>query len=178
MFIKKAPKRVGVKGYKTKGCTCNALGNALGLSYDLSMKILQSGDYSNNRFTFKRSQPRTRAQMIKTSNVKNICESLSVDIEDHYINSDGTPDIPMKLSEFAQAHPKGIYLVLMVDHIATVMYGKIIDTWDSSSHIVRTSYKVDTRLSRSVIRDLAKFYKLNNDEHIIKGHVDKILHNK
>lgn len=62
MFIKTTPERITIKGYKGSDCTCVALGNSLGLSYDLARKILQNGRYYNNEFHFVKDNPITKSK--------------------------------------------------------------------------------------------------------------------
>lgn len=57
MYITQTPERVYVKGYKRDDCTVIAIGNALGISYDLARKALQIGVCNSEGFTFRKSNP-------------------------------------------------------------------------------------------------------------------------
>jgi hypothetical protein len=41
-------------------------------------------------------------------------------------------DRDMTVGDFAQQHPRGIYLLRMEQHITTLIDGKLYDLWDSS----------------------------------------------
>lgn len=41
------------------------------------------------------------------------------------------------MNDFCRDHPRGIYVVKMPGHVATVIDGKVYDTWDSSrEHVI------------------------------------------
>ena len=39
------------------------------------------------------------------------------------------------MTDFCRDHPRGVFVVKMPEHVATVIDGKLYDTWDSSSEI-------------------------------------------
>ena len=183
MYIKHSPERITIKGYKKDDCTINAIGTALGISYDLARKILQTGVYYNGEFTFVKSNPRTKEAFSQRHHVKRICEALSLDrnvyISDKELmqrkkgiyknNNDNS------LKKFAECNPEGIFIVLVHSHLVTVINGKIIDTWDSSKSVVEIAYRIDVNKARETIYDLAKFYRMNSEEHMLEKHVESIL---
>lgn len=38
-------------------------------------------------------------------------------------------------ADFCRDHPRGVYVLKMPEHVATVIDGKLLDTWDSSREI-------------------------------------------
>lgn len=179
VFIKRAPVRVAIKGYKGEDCTCNAIGNALNISYDLARKILQTGEFERDKgFAFYKRNPLKKAELMRVSHVKNICEALTVNSisfkEGAFASCQSTESQvstggEITLSEFAMSHPKGTYIVLVKGHLACVKNGAILDTWDSSDQVVNTAYEVDLKHAVKTIKDLAKHYRLLNKKHIQKG---------
>lgn len=159
MYIKKSPKRVSIKGYKKNDCTIRAIGNVLGISYDLSRKILQTGDFDGINFYYKNTLKK-KSEFIKESNVEKICEALSCRTEDLY------GETPVKFNDFALTHNDGIYLILSKGHLSTIINGNIVDKWDCSNEVVSKVYKVDLKRSIERITPLAIFYKLNTSKHI------------
>lgn len=184
MYIKYSPARITIKGYKRNNCTINAIGTALGISYDLARKILQTGVYYNGEFTFVKSNPRTKMAFTKRSHVKRICEALSLD-RNVYITDEELRQRRMKgirknpddnsLKRFAECNPEGIFIVLVRSHLVAVINGKIIDTWDSSDRAVEIAYRIDVNEARETIAELAKFYRMNSKEHLLDNHIEKIL---
>ncbi|HHT96497.1 MAG TPA: hypothetical protein GXZ90_01210 [Clostridiales bacterium] len=183
MYIKHSPARITIKGYRHDDCTINAIGTALGLSYDLSRKILQTGIYYNGEFTFVKSKPRTKKQFTQKYHVKRMCNALSID-KYVYISDDliikhkqkkSYPKTNFTLAKFAEDNQVGIFLILTRNHLASVIDGKIVDTWNSSSKTIEIAYKVDIEHSREVIKELAKYYKMNSSNHILSEHTKNIL---
>lgn len=172
MYITHSPKRITLKGYKRDDCTINAIGNSLGLSYDLSRKILQVGISINNRFSFFVRSPRTKIEFTEQSNVEMICKSLSVKVERFETSNHKKRT---SLAEFAQENNEGIYIALVDSHLVSVIDGKIVDTWDSRDRKMLFSYKIDVTKAHDKIYELAKFYKMTSNEHFIKEHKRKIL---
>ena len=39
------------------------------------------------------------------------------------------------MTDFCRDHPRGVFVVKMPEHVATVIDGKLYDTWDSSNEI-------------------------------------------
>ena len=39
------------------------------------------------------------------------------------------------MTDFCRDHPRGVFVVKMPEHVATVIDGKLYDTWDSSEEI-------------------------------------------
>lgn len=184
MYIKHSPERIKIKGYKRDDCTVNAIGTALGISYDLSRKILQTGICDSEEFKFLKRNPRTKNEFIKRQHVKKICAKLSVDrnvyISDAELNriyqttENDNHDSKFKnntLAKFAECNPDGIFIVLVKNHLTAVINGKIVDTWDSSKRAVEVAYRVDVEKARDVIADLAKFYRMNSKKHINDTHL-------
>lgn len=172
MYIKHSPERITIKGYKRDDCTINAIGTALGISYDLARKILQTGIYYNGEFTFAKSNPRTKEAFMQRHHVKRICEALSID-RNVYISDEELSDNSLK--RFAECNPEGIFIVLVRSHLVAVINGKIIDTWDSSGRAVEIAYRIDMNEARETIAELAKFYRMNSEEHLLDNHIEKIL---
>lgn len=172
MYITHTPDRVAVKGYKRDDCTVIAIGNSLGLSYDLSRKILQTGNYRNGTFTFRKRSPRTKNEFILQRHVQMICEALSVQTTKFETSN-------MKkrtsLGEFAKENNKGTYIALVDSHLSTVIDGKVIDAWDSRERKMIAAYKVDIDKAHEVIYELAKHYRMTSDKHFIKKHKQEIL---
>lgn len=183
MYINHSPKRITIKGYKRDDCTVNAIGSALGLSYDLARKILQTGKYYNGEFTFAKSKPRTKLQFTERNHVKRICAALSVDsnvyISDEQLSKlNGRAPRRTKnntLAKFAEDNPNGIFIVLVKGHLTTVIDGKIIDRWDSSQKVVEIVYRIDVNKARNTIAELASFYRMDSQEHILRNHVKSIM---
>lgn len=176
MYIYKAPERVSLKGYVRDDCTINAIGNTLGLSYDLARKVLQTINFSDDGVTFRKKSPRTKYEFAVKSNVERVCSGLSVRQEDHKAASqiNGQRNKEMSLKDFTIKYPVGVFIVLVERHLVAVINGKIIDTWDSSKLIVEKSYMIDINKGRDLIKDIAKFYRMTSNKHIIENHIDII----
>lgn len=53
-------------------------------------------------------------------------------------------DLPrMEVGEFAETHPRGIYLITMNGHITCCKYGVIIDTWDCRDRFIESVWVVE-----------------------------------
>lgn len=180
MYINSSPERITIKGYVKDDCACIAIGNALGISYDLARKILQVGIYYAGEFKFAKSKPRTKPQFTQKPHVKRMCEALSVDRLAYakYNPRTNTYISNTTLAEVAKELNEGIYIVLVKGHLTTIINGIIIDTWNSSNLKVEMAYKVDIPYSREVIAELAKFYRMSSDEHILENHVDELFQNE
>lgn len=178
-YVKKKPERISIKGYKRNDCTINALGNALGLSYDLARKVLQTVRFDkNNNLTFRKKDPRTKTQFSSRNHVKNVIVGLSInkeeyvkdiDIFEHYHGKGAAEGKGKTLGEFAKSHKKGVYIVLVKSHLTTVIDGVIIDTWDSSKRIVEVACEMDINKAQKAISNVAKFYKMDSNKHIKKS---------
>lgn len=181
MFINHSPERITVKGYKRNDCTMNAIGNAVGISYDLARKVLQTAVFPNGNMSFVKRKPRTKRQFTGRGHVKRVAEELSISKKEYVTDSElerhYKKRIPgtISLREFAQENDKGIYLVLVKGHLATVIDGKIVDTWDSGARIVEVAFEVNVKKAQKAIADIAKFYRMDSDEHILKNHKKTIL---
>lgn len=176
MYIIHSPERIGIKGYKGNDCTVNALGNALGISYDLSKKVFQTGIVTATGFTFRLNNPRTKAEFIEKRHVKKICKAVSISRENHVRDFGANiKKSTMSFERFAKENPSGTYLILSNNHLATVINGKLIDGWDSNRKMVEISYGINIARARRVIKELAIYYKYNSEEHFVKNHVKKIL---
>lgn len=172
MFINNSPKKIKVQGYKRDDCTVRAIGNALGLSYDLSRKILQVGCYYNEQFSFLKKGPLTKLEFTSQPHVEKICGALSAKTI-QFERSGAKPRT--KLRDFAKDYNKGIYIVLVDRHLTVVMDGNVVDSWDCNDRNVVAAYRIDLKKSYDTIRDLAKFYKMHSTEHYVKGNKKKIL---
>lgn len=172
MYITHTPKRITLKGYKTDDCTIIAIGNALGLSYDLARKVLQVGSYRNRVFSFRKRNPMTKDEFIRQNHIEMICRALSVRSERFEINNRKKRTT---LEEFAKENKKGVYIVLVDRHLVSVMNGKIVDTWNSTKRKVISAYEIDTERAHKMIYDLAVFYRMTSNEHFVKGHKRNII---
>lgn len=181
MFINHSPERITVKGYKGNDCTMTAIGNAAGLSYDLARKVLQTAIFPNGKMSFVKKGPRTKHQFSMRGHVKRVAQELSVnkieyvsdiEVNRHYKNPQS--DVPT-IREFAKEYNKGIYLVIVKNHIAAVIDGKLVDTWDSGERLVEVAFEIDIKKAQSTVADIAKFYRMTSDEHILKNHKESIL---
>ena len=169
------PKRVVVKGYKRNDCTVNGIGMALGLSYDLAKKVLQTLEVGQEDISFRKSAPRPKTQFAERRNILKLCGALSVE-ETHYCEYEyGYNAVyhgeKITASQFAEENPRGLYIILVRGHLTTIVNGNVVDAWDSSQKIVESAFKIDLNTSRELIKDLASFYKMNNDDHIIKNNL-------
>lgn len=52
----------------------------------------------------------------------------------------------MTVSEFAQQHPKGIYLIRMPGHLSVLVNGMVYDTWDCSYETLTDVWCVKRRV--------------------------------
>lgn len=164
MYIKHMPEKVTVKGYKYDDCTVIAIGNALGISYDLSRKILQTvGVLVDGKLTFRKQAPRRKDEFTLENRVNAICSSLCKSKKKFPRDS---KENRVKLKEFAEKNKKGLYIALVDGHLAVVVNGEIVDTWDSGERKIICSYKIDVSEAHSKISNLSKFYKMNNKRHI------------
>lgn len=164
MFIRHTPPKVNIKGYKREDCTVIALGNGLGISYDLARKILQTVEYDDfsERLPFRKKSPFKKNQFSIEYHVNGVCERLSCEYEDLRRNRS---EPKFTLEEFAKNTPTGRYIVLVTGHLTTVIDGVIYDTWDCGSRKVQCIYTIDLNYSKEKIKELAKFYKMNNEKH-------------
>lgn len=185
MFINHSPERITVKGYKRNDCTMNAIGSAVGISYDLARKVLQTAIFSPRKeMSFVKSKPRTKAQFTGRGHVKRLAQALSVDKIEYISDMDilahykkpkaGAPT----LKEFANEYNKGIYLVLVKAHLVTVIDGAIVDTWYSGERIVEVAFEIEPKKAQKTIAEIAKFYRMDSDQHILKDHHKAILKKK
>ena len=184
MFIRHAPKRIKIKGYVKHDCTIVALGNALGISYDLARKILQTGIYKNKEFSFMLNNPRTKQQFCKRRHIKQMCSALSISkkvyVYDYELMARKKsklykPEIKKTLQSFAKDYNEGIYIVLLESHLTVVINGVIIDTWNPGNEEVHIAYKINVEHALSTISELASYYRMNTNQHIVNNHIDRIL---
>lgn len=180
MLINYEPKRINIKGYVKHDCTVNAIGSALGISYDLARKLLQTGIYKEKgEIDFYESKPRTKLQFSQRFNVVQICEAISED-KNMFIteeerkqklrNSRYSKGLGTKencVGRFAETNPKGVFILLVKGHLLAVVNGNVIDTWDSSKLAVEVAYRVDIKKARNIIANMAKFYRMNGKEHYV-----------
>lgn len=170
MYINTSPERITVKGYVRDDCTINAFGIALGLSYDLSRKLLQNGTNERNKLTF-RQRNRNKNEMSSAHHIESMCSLVSVEEID--LIGKG-----IKAKTFAEDHSEGIWLVIVNRHILAVVEGNIVDTWDSSMKSVRTAYKVDLEDAREIAKQLAEHFNMPLNKHFVDNHVEKIFKEK
>lgn len=162
-YIHKEPSKIGIKGYKKNNCTMTAIGNALGISYDLAKKILQTYMWTSitrDKIFFREKDPLFKSEFTKQRHVHNVCSALAVETVEF------REDIT--LSEFVKKNERGIYLVLVERHLTVVKDGEIIDTWDSSRRRVISSYKINIDCARTLINPIAEFYEIDGEDHISK----------
>ena len=108
-------------GIEEEDCVTRAITLASGLSYNEITKKLN-----------------LTAQLLE-------CEKLCVCCYDFLIEQVlGFPrvkiDRGMTVRDFAEQHPKGIYLLRMDQHITTLIDGKLYDLWDSSDREITHSW--------------------------------------
>lgn len=175
MYIKHTPNKVAIKGYKDNDCTVIAIGNALGISYDLSRKILQTV-YSrrvtkHGELPFRTENPLAKEHFILQMHVQKVCRGLSVE-EIKFEPFEREKRITLR--KFAKDYNEGIYLALVDRHLATVIDGQLIDTFDSSSRKMIAAYKIDLPFAHETIKGLAKYYKMDNKKHIFQDHKENM----
>lgn len=172
MYIKQSPEAVSAKEYKRDDCTVNALGNALGISYDLAKKTLQTALPYPSGLQFLKSGPRTKKEFTRKTYVQSLCHKLSVR-EINYLEQRKS----VNFERFSRENPNGLFFILSNNHIAVAKNGQLIDAWDSRKKKIEIAYELNIEDSRKQISELAKFYKMNTEEHIkplnSKGEVKK-----
>lgn len=174
MFVNHTPPKVNIKGYKINDCTVNALGNGLGISYNLARKILQTVEHDNfsessERLHFRKKNPFKKSEFSIEHNVHGVCSRLSSEFIDLRRNRTAPR---FTLEEFARKNPKGRYIVLVTGHLTTVIEGVVYDTWNCGSKNIQCIYVMDLKYSKEKIKELAKFYKMDNEKHM-KDHMKK-----
>ena len=188
-YIKSAPHRVSVKGYKGSDCTINAIGNSLGISYDLARKLLQTGYLKDEKFSFRINSPRTKNEFTQRGNVRNILRAISTDhcvyISDKEIQnkiqnkkritSDLKKTGGQSVNKFAESNPKGTFILLVFGHLTAVIDGVLVDTWNCGDYAVEIAYKISVPKARKVIKGLASFYRMDSEKHFIKNHKKALL---
>lgn len=178
MLVKFRPSRIKIKGYKRNDCSINALGSALGISYDLARKVLQTAVYvKKGEISFLKKRPRTKSELSSKRNVIQVCEAICEDRAvftapkskacssrraKHLGHRDNS------VGKFAKSNASGIFILLTDTHMLTVIDGKVIDTWDSTDLVVEIAYRVNIDKARQSIANLAKFYKLASESHMIE----------
>lgn len=175
MYIKHTPSKIAIKGYKKDDCTVIAIGNALGISYDLSRKILQTV-YSrrvtkHGELPFRTENPLAKKYFTLQMHVQKVCRGLSVE-EIGFEPFEKEKRIT--LLKFAKQYNEGVYLALVDRHLATVIDGQLIDTFDSSSRKMIAAYKIDSPQAHETIQELAKYYKMNSNKHIFQDHKENM----
>lgn len=179
MYIKHSPKKISIKGYKKDDCTINSIGTALGVSYDLSRKILQTGYYYEGQFSFAKNEYLPKKYFMQRPHVKRICEALSVNktiymSDEEVMNKEEFRRKNSKnkreylVRDFAKENKEGIFIVLATKHLVTIIDGKILDTWDSGEKEVEVVYEVNLEKARETIKALAKYYKMDSSKHIFE----------
>lgn len=188
-YIKSAPHRVSIKGYKGNDCTINAIGNTLGISYDLARKLLQTGNFEDGKFSFRMKSPRTKNEFAERDNVKNILRAISTDycvyISDKEIQkkiqnkkritSDLKKTGGRSVNKFAESNPKGTFILLTFGHLTAVVDGVLVDTWNCGDYAVEVAYRINAPKARKVIKGLASFYRMDSEEHFVKNHKKTLL---
>lgn len=188
-YIKSVPHRVSIKGYKGNDCTINAIGNTLGISYDLARKLLQTGNFKDGKFSFRIKSPRTKDEFTRRNNVRNILTAISTDycvyISDKEIQKKVqnkariTSDIKktgsQSVNKFAESNPKGTFILLVYGHLTAVVDGVVVDAWNCGDYAVEIAYKISVPKARKVIKELASFYKMDSEEHFVKNHKKTLL---
>lgn len=175
MYIKRIPTKVAIKGYKDNDCTVIAIGNALGISYDLSRKILQTV-YSrrvtkHGELPFRTENPLAKEHFILQMHVQKVCRGLSVE-EIQFESFE--KEKRTTLGKFIEDYNEGVYLALVDRHLATVIDGQLIDMFDSSSRNMIAAYKIDISFAQETVKGLASHYKMNNSKHIFQDHTDNM----
>ena len=78
------------------------------------------------------------------------CERLCVCCYQHLLSDvfkyDKVYCYNMTVSEFAELHPKGIYLIRMDGHLSTLVDGIVWDIWDCSNEILTDVWSVIRRV--------------------------------
>lgn len=159
-FIRETPSRVKIKGYKKNSCTMIALGNALGISYDLSKKVFQSfimKSIFGDSILFSKDKLLTKQEFTKQSHVERVCQALSGEV--YY------PEKFITLREYAEENNEGLCLALVRGHLAVVNNGQIIDTWDSSDRTIVSIYKINRNKALNLIKPIAEHYGLLDSNH-------------
>lgn len=188
-YIKSAPHRVSIKGYKGSDCTVNAIGNTLGISYDLARKLLQTGNFEDGKFSFRMKSPRTKNEFTQRTNVKNILRAISTDYcvylsdkeiqkkiqNKKRITSDIKKTGRQSVNKFAESNPKGTFIILVFGHLTAVIDGVLVDTWNCGDYAVEIAYRINVPKARKVIKGLASFYKMDSESHFIKNHKKTLL---
>lgn len=74
------------------------------------------------------------------------CDKLNVDCYCHLLEDvlkfPQVNTLGMKVGEFADINPYGIYLVRMDGHISTIWGGNVIDIWDCRGHEITHAWKI------------------------------------
>ena len=180
MLVKYQPKKIKVKGYVNNDCTINSIGTALGISYDLARKLLQTGVYKNKgEIDFYRRGPRTKVEFSMRSNVVRICEAISQD-KNVFITEEerrqrlrlskqvrGLGNSDNSVAKFAKHNSKGVFILLAHGHLITVINGIVVDSIDSTNMAVEIAYRINVKQARNVIKELAEFYRMSSPEHYV-----------
>mgnify|MGYP003304776809 CR=1 FL=1 len=78
------------------------------------------------------------------------CEKLCVCCYQHLLSDvfkyDKVYCYNMTVSEFAQQHPEGVYLIRMEGHLSTLVNGVIYDLWDCSYETLTDVWRVERRV--------------------------------
>lgn len=169
MLLINEPERIKVKGYKSNDCTVNAIGNVLGVSYDLSLKALQTvrPERGNDVLDFSVSYKRTKSDFTERAFFIKFLSALSEEYKSLRAKK-------MTIEKFAEEYNKGDYVVVTESHAVTIIDGIIIDAWDSRKEVATIYFKIDVASSRRKLKSLSKHYKLDSDEHFVKFRKNKI----
>lgn len=125
------------EGKNIKDCVVRAFSTAFDLSYDLTLQ----------RLTLARSE-------LHYKSIKD------TDFIDEYLEKIGSEKLSfkpekgkprIKLCQFADQHKDGVYIVRVKGHIAAVIEGCVLDTWDSTYLTVYKAWKVP---SNTTLEDL------------------------
>lgn len=78
------------------------------------------------------------------------CEKLCVCCYQHLLSDvfkyDKVYCHNMTVSEFAQRHPEGVYLIRMEGHLSTLVNGVVYDLWDCSYETLTDVWRVERRV--------------------------------
>lgn len=171
MFLKATPQRLVLKGYKTNDCTVNAIGNALGVSYDLSRRYLQRMRFSSKGEHWFANENTPKSQFYRTHVLMGLIAPILKSEAVLNVNSFGyfagwtRSTVKMTFETFAALHPVGTFFVLSKSHIAVVKDGHLLDTWDSSENEIKLVGEVDSIKAKMYTLKLISHMKLTK-EHI------------
>ena len=177
MILDMQPHRLNIKGYKRSDCTVISLGNALGISYDLSRKVLQTATGMQGNLVFSKNTTKTKEFFTRRNNILGLLGALSEDFNvfikteelDEKMKANkkykGKGDSSNSLAKFAEVNNEGVYMIVVYGHLVTVVDGIILDSWDSSERAVEVAFRIDVDNAREKIKDLAVYFNMDKKEH-------------